>query len=251
MSAALRMLVLGHSDSDGSKLADAADSWPRLVVSGMPEAAGFSIELTHRILYPGRSATRFVQKELATTAPDIVIVGVSSFSAAFEFVSNRLREILGERPARVVLRLEAHAGGWTSSRHRLHSASLAPRRAARRLVGTRAASTVEATLQSYRDVFQRLAREENMQTIVLGGAGYSRHHQTMNRGMAAIIARFDMELGSAAEEHHFDWVSHTGVMGGHDAKERLYLADGVHTDETAQRLAAEAMLSVIAQRWGR
>ncbi len=47
------MLVLGHSDSDGSRLANAADSWPRLVVSGMPEAAGLSIELTHRILYPG------------------------------------------------------------------------------------------------------------------------------------------------------------------------------------------------------
>ena len=41
-----------------------------------------------------------------------------------------------------------------------------------------------------------------MHTIVLGGAGYSLHHERMNPRMNLITARFDAELRSGAEDHH-------------------------------------------------
>ena len=247
MTTALRMLVLGHSDSDGTRLADPADSWPQAVAREIP---GLSIELTHRILFPGRSAARFVENELAASTPDIAVVAVSSFSAAFEFVSNRLREVVGERAARAAIRLEHLAGDLSVSNQRLHGATIAPRRAARRLLGTRPASTVESALQSYRDVFQRLARDESVHTIVLGGAGYALHHERMNPRMKSVTERFDAELRSAAEDHHFDWVSHAGVMGGRGAKERFIMSDGIHTDEAGQRLVADAVIPLIVRRWG-
>ncbi|MEP7215609.1 MAG: hypothetical protein ABI782_05100 [Anaerolineaceae bacterium] len=247
MTRPLRMLVLGHSDSDGTRLTDSADAWPQVVARELP---GLSIELTHRILFPGQSATKFVEKELAAGTPDIVVVAVSSFSAAFAFVSNRLRDLLGDRAASVAIRLEHLAGDLSVSNQRLHQATIAPRRAARRLVGTRPTSTLEATLDAYRDVFQRLAREEDVQTIVLGGAGYTLHHERMNPGMRVITERFDAELLSAAQGHHFDWVSHAGVMGGRGTKERFFMSDGIHTDEAGQRLVADSMMPLIGSRWG-
>ena len=241
------MLVLGHSDSDGTRLADAADSWPQVVAREIP---GPSIELTHRILLPGRSATTFVEKELAASTPDIVVVAVSSFSAVFEFVSNRLRDLLGERAASVAVRLEHLAGDLTVSNQRLHGATIAPRRAARRLLGTRPASTVEATLGSYRGVLLRLAREENVQTIVFGGKGYTRYHETMNPRMRAITDRFSVEVKQMAEDHRFDWLFHEALLGGPDARDRFFLPDGVHTNVRSHRLVADAMMPLITARWG-
>jgi len=241
------MLVLGHSDSDGSQLADAQDSWPQVVVRGLPE---LSIELSHRTLFPGRSATRFIEKELAATTPDIVIVAVSSFSAAFEFVSNRLRDVVGGRAASVAIRLEHLAGDLSVSHQRVHQATIAPRRVARRLLGARSTSTVEATLSSYQGVIQRLAREENAQTIVLGGKGYTRYHETMNPKMRAIRDLVEAEIGRMAEAHHFDWVFHEALLGGPDAKHQFFLPDGVHCNERSHRLVADAIIPLVGSRWG-
>ncbi len=241
------MLVLGHSDSDGTQLTDASDAWPNLVARELP---GLSIELSHRTLFPGRSATRFVEKELAATTPDIVVVAVSSFSAAFEFVSNRLRDLLGNRAASVAIRLEHLAGDLSVSNQRLHQTTMAPRRVARRLLGARSTSTVEATLNSYRGVIQRLAREESVQTIVFGGKGYTRYHETMNPKMRAIHDLFEAEIGRMAEAHHFDWVFHEALLGGPDAKDQFFLPDGVHCNERSHRLVADAIIPLIARRWG-
>ena len=250
MTTALRMLVLGHSDSDGTRLADPADSWPQVVAREMPAVAGLSIELTHRILFPGGRALARVESALATSTPDIVAVAPFSYSASFEFVSVRLREALGERMARMILPAERVAARWSSSAARVHAAAVVPRRVARRVIGTRPNLSVAAALQSYAEVFQRLAREEEIQVIVVSSAGFSLYHERMNPRMKAITARFAVEHRRAAEEHRFDWLAFDELLGGRGAKEPYFLTDGVHTDEAGQRLVADAVIPLIVRRWG-
>ncbi len=96
-------------------------------------------------------------------------------------------------------------------------------------------------------MFQRLAREENVQVIVVGSAGYSRFHERMNPQMLSTTERFRREHRTAAKEFHFDWVDFDELLGGRGAKERYFMADGVHTDERAQRLVADAIIPPIAR----
>ncbi len=84
----------------------------------------------------------------------------------------------------------------------------------------------------------------------ISSAGFTLFHERMNPKMVAITGRFKREHRMAAKELHFDWVDFDGLLGGRGAKEPYFMPDGVHTDEHAQRLVADAMIPLIARRWG-
>ena len=96
--APLKLLVLGHSDSDGTKLSDPGDSWPRIVERELWSNDGLAITVTHKVLFAGGNAIGFLERQLDVLRPDIVVVASSSFGATFEAVSNRIEEVLGNGP---------------------------------------------------------------------------------------------------------------------------------------------------------
>ena len=247
--APLKLLVLGHSDSDGTKLSDPGDSWPRIVERELWNSDGLAITLTHKVLFAGGNAIGFLERQLDGLKPDIVVVAPSSYGATFEAVSNRIEELLGKRAAALTRRIEAKAAWSPGSSARGYRLSEGPKRTLRRLIGGRTAISAPALIASYREIFQRLAREEDVQLIGLGGAGYTAYHERNYPRMREIVDLFAAELAAAAREHHIDWLVHEDLMGGPGVKEAFYMPDGVHTNEAAQRLVAEAMLPIIQGRW--
>jgi len=245
----MKILVFGHSDSDGSRLTNQADAWPWLLQRDVSAATGSPVQLVHRLLFAGPSAARFVERQLESERPDVVVLATSTYSLVVQLVSNRIRERFGAGPAnlvgaaeRFVDRSAGHLGPTTSR------PLLAARQIARRTLGTAPAISLESLLESYDQCLRALARAENVQTIVLGGVGYDVKHQRLNPSLNATQDQANLVFERMTREHRMDFLIHEQILGGRLAKERYYFADGVHTDERANRLAADAMLPLILAR---
>lgn len=246
----MKILVLGHSDSDGSQLDDAADSWPRILERELAESLATEVTVVHRTLFAGPTAVGFLERLLEAERPDAVILATSSFGSVFRFVSVRAREVLGERAGAFVERIEVGARGLSHSDAGLRRrVAEYPRRAVRRALGAKAAASPAALLESYSEVMRRLAREEDVHVTIAGGVGFSRFHERMNPGMRGATQMFAARLEEMALRHQFDWVSHEEVLGGRTLKEAFYLPDGVHTTEAAQRMLADAIRPLIERWW--
>jgi hypothetical protein len=241
----VKILVLGHSDSEGIRLARREDAWPWLIVAMLHEN-GIQAEVTHRNLYPGPTAAAFVQRLMEREAPDIVVVCTTTHGVVVQLVSNRMRARWGERAGRLAERAE-RAVARRANQVAPHGsrAITAFRRAGRKILGTQPALSAEGLVQSYEDVMMTLARFEDTKTIIGGGIGYIGEIRALNPGIDTLQARFQRRFREAAERHRFDWLSHEEVLGGPGAKDQYYYPDGIHTDERSHRLFAEALLPLI------
>ncbi|MGE3074288.1 MAG: hypothetical protein AB7N24_13645 [Dehalococcoidia bacterium] len=244
----MKLLVLGHSDSDGSMLPDPSNGWP-WVIQRQLNALGHDVEITHRMLYAAPTASRFVERELARHSPDIVVVATSTHGVLFQLTSIRVREVLGERAGSMVARLErfvsTHNGDPESFRGK---ATLRARRVARKALRAKSDLTVEELIRIYSDCFDVLARAENTQTIILAGVGYTPWVEAQSPGFSGLQGRIAARLKALALEHHFDWLVHEELLGGPSGKMPYYLDDGVHTNEQSQQMVADAMLPLVAAR---
>jgi hypothetical protein len=241
----MKILVLGHSDSDGTRLSNSADAWPWLLQNQL-EGLGTPTEDVHRLLFAGPSAGRFVHSQLERESPDTVILATSSYGVVLQLVSNRVRQSFGDRAGTAAARLERFAAmhaGRPGSGRRAFTARM--RRYGRRIAGTRPSLSVGGLINSYEECFDVLARAENVHTIILAGAGYTAEQTVLNPGWPKLQARIHGQLESAARSHHFDWLVHEELLGGRSAKETYYHADGVHTDERSNLLVAQALLPLI------
>ena len=244
----MKILVLGHSDSDGSRLANPRDGFPSLLQRMLAER-GIQADAVHRYLYPGPTAAAFVAKQLERQHPDVVVLATTTHSVVVELVSNRVRERWGERAGRLAERAErAVARRADRLPPRATAVATRLRRAGRRLVGTRPALTEQGLIQSYEDCMMALAQAENVHTIIGGGIGYIGEIQRLNPGIDARQAKLQAKFRAAAEAHHFDWLSHEAVLGGPGTKDKYYQPDGIHTDERSHRLFAEALLPLVLAR---
>ena len=247
----MKLLVLGHSDSDGTRLANREDAWPYLVARRVEEETGREVEVVHRLLFAGPTAAGYVKKQVEAERPDVVVLATSTYGVVVQLVSNRLNEAFGPRAARIAARAERLAVDAT---YRLGPVASRPvvaaRRLARRVIGTRPALSFEGMLESYADCMSVLARAEDVETIILGGAGYTLQHQRMNPRLNELQDRSTDEFRRMAERHRFGFVSHEALLGGRERKERFYQQDGVHTGEESNRLVAEAIREMVLARLG-
>lgn len=244
----MKILVLGHSDSDGSRLADSARAWPWLLRDWLGER-GVQVEVIHRVFFASPGCVRFLERQLAEHQPDVVILATSTYGAVIQLISNRVRELLGERAAHVVQRVEDRVNGdGRKPRNSTSRLVMLGRRAARRAIGTRATYPVESLIGWYLDCYRRLAREEQVHTIVLAGVGYGSSLQRLNPRLNTLQDTANRRFEAAAAEYHFDFLVHEELLGGREAKAPFYLPDEVHTNEEAQRLAAMAMLPLLMKQ---
>ena len=198
------------------------------------------------MLFAGSSAAGYVQAQVERERPDVVVLATSTYGVAVRLVSNRVSEVLGSRAGAVAGNVERfmakHAGHPGSTQRRL---TTEVRRAGRRIVGTRPGLSVDGLVDSYEACFSTLARAEDVQTVVLAGAGYSAEQTRLNPRWPALQDEIHTRLRTAAVSHRFEWLVHEELLGGRDAKQPFYFADGVHTDERSQEVVAVALLPLI------
>jgi lysophospholipase L1-like esterase len=245
----MKILILGHSDSDGSRLRDANDGWPWILQRRLKTEAGIDAEVVHRLLFAGPTAVRYMEREVARARPDIVIVATSAYEVVVELASNRVRRRFGERAGTAVNRLERRAARLSAQLgHRGKRAFTAVRGAGRKAIGTEPAFNFEALVDCYTQSLDSLARSEDIRTIIFGGLGYGRELQQLNPKLNDLQDEFHRRLRERAAEHRFAWVVHEEILGGREGKLRFMQPDGVHSNEEAQLLAAAAVLPLVRER---
>ncbi|MGB4863906.1 MAG: hypothetical protein WBO97_15745, partial [Tepidiformaceae bacterium] len=114
--------MLGHSDSDGSRLLNPRDGWP-WQLQGLLADAGVDAAVVHRMLFAGSSAAGYVQAQVERERPDVVVLATSTYGVAVRLVSNRVSEVLGSRAGAAAGNVERfmakHAGHPGSTQRRL------------------------------------------------------------------------------------------------------------------------------------
>lgn len=242
----MKLLVFGHSDSDGSHLLDPADSWPRVLQRSLSEAGG-EVDVLHRRLYAGPTAAEYVERQFERERPDVVVMATSTYAVVVRLVSNHVRERWGDRAAAAALRLEQFAGRHPGRPGSPGAAAITVgRRLGRKLIGTRPALAADGLIEHYRDCMRSLARHEDVRTIILGGAGFTREVGRLNPGFDSEERKIQERLRDLALSHRFAWLVHEDLLGGPAGKARFFLSDGMHTDEHSQRLVADAILPMVA-----
>ncbi len=245
----MKLLVLGHSDSDGSRFSNREDGWPWVLQEHIRAETGIDYEVVHRLYFAGPGAVDYLERQVAREQPDVVILALSSYSLVVQLVSNRVREKFGDRAANLVTAGENHVASVSGRLGpRGKRLLVAARRAGRGLVGTRPAMSFEAFAGAYGESFRALARHEDIQTLVLGGLGYARELERLNPALNDLQSGFYARMRDLAEEHHFDWVTHEAILGGREAKLPFFLPDGVHSNEASHRLVAEALAPLVLAR---
>lgn len=244
----VKILVFGHSDSDGSHLADAEDAWPWLLRRLLAEQ-GVEADVVHRRLFASSTAVAFVERQLDVEKPDIVIIATSTFPCLVRMVSKRVRQRFGTRAAAVAGKVERFVARHPGPRGSVRARGMfRARRAGRRLIGTAGDYTFDELVSSYQACFAAVARRERTQAIVIGGAAYTEAIWLLNPGSDVLEAACNEALRKSALSHHFDWVFHEELLGGRAGKGSFYLADGCHTLQPAhERLAAALAPLVLAQ----
>lgn len=245
----MKLLVLGHSDSDGSHLASKDDGLTWVLQRLVLESTGTPLETVHRRLIAGPTAVAYMERQLDAERPDIVILAISAYGAVVELASTRVRERYGTRAADFVNRQEVRAARLAERLGpRGRRALRVPRRAARRMLGTRPAVSFDDLFECYETLFQRLARREQVHTIILGGLGYSTEIERLNPRFEHLRTTLYPGLRALAERLHFDWTMHEDIAGGPEGKQAYLQPDGIHSNEVSQRLAAEALFPLVLAR---
>ncbi|MGI8926431.1 MAG: GDSL-type esterase/lipase family protein [Tepidiformaceae bacterium] len=243
----MRVLVFGHSDAEGSRLTNPDQAWPWILQRELPERAGEAVEVVHCGLYPTTpNAIGYIDARLHEHQPDVVLLNLSSHQFALHVVAGRVRELFGARASDWVLRRQRFLDARVARTGPLGSRSLyGVRRLTRAIIGTAPMVPYEVVVEAYAAVVRRLAREEGLHIVVVGGTRFSAMHQRLNKGLVDQIDRFKESIRTVVEEHRLNWVDNETVFGAVD-RATLYLADGIHRSELGHRLLADALLPPLA-----
>ena len=243
--APLKILVFGHSDSDGSHLTNIDEAWPWLLARRL-EDNRVTTSVVHKRLFASRTAVAFVERQLEAESPDVVIVATSTFPCLVRMVSKRVRQRFGSQAGELAGRVERfvarHPGPPGSARAR---GALRARVLGRRLLGTSGEYTFDDLVKSYQACFAAVARREHIQAIVIGGAAYAEAIWRLNPGSDVLETECSAALQRSALAHHFDWVSHEELLGGRRGKQSYYKADGCHTLAAAHTRLADAVIPLV------
>lgn len=241
----MKILVLGHSNSDGSRLANSADGWPWVLQRTLRES-GLEAEVVHRLLFAGPAAAELLRDQVEREQPDVVVLATSTYGVVVQLVSNRVRERWGERAAGFARRAERWVARHPQPFSSPHGTALRQaRRFTRRVIGTRPTHSIDRLITYYSDCFRALARFEHVQAIILGGVGYGPAVEQLNPGWEAAQNFVYAGIKEEALAHRFQWLVLEELLGGPPHKLKYFHSDGIHTNEESHRIAAEAILPLV------
>lgn len=243
----MRLLVLGHSETEGARLPSPIDGVCQILERELPPRMGEPVEVVFRRLFAnGPQAAAYVDRLLLELEPDYVLVHLASIGFAFEAIAIRFKSVLGTRGQRWC---EALQRASERRAERLGGPALAGymrlRRGLRKVVRPQPLYTPEATVEAYRAVFRRLAREEDAVITVIGGSHYHSRFQRIGPEFLARIVRVKAILRDAARDYRFAWVDHEALICAAGDPDAFYLPDGIHRTAPTHRLLADALMPVI------
>lgn len=240
----MRILVLGHSGSEGGQLARPEAAWRRLLRDELRARTGLEVELVHEMVFVhvAGSADR-AEKLVAKHEPDVVILPLTTHAFTVQFVNTKVRRRFGTK-----------AGDWwdratstldANTRHRgtaMRKANTLARVAAYRVIGSAPTLTYAEGLECYLEILRRLARREEIDVALLGAAPHAGAPRRENRNEAAIVARFHGDVRAAAARHHYVFVDKIAAFtaAGYDSS---FYPDGIHNNERGHRAMADVLLA--------
>ena len=242
----MKLLVLGNSDYNGSFLEDDTRAWPHLVGQRLSQDLRLPVEVVNRNLVPSRrDAVATAEALIAEHRPELVVVGLNPYSFAITRVATTIRKRFGERPYRVYSRVEKAFDDRTRDGRVLSRVNHAARKVARSTIGASPLAPVEQIIETYKTVFARLSREEDLQAVIMGGSKLSLNAQMVNAKLLAEVDQFRVSMSEAAHQHHFPFFDTEPTVAGPD-RESYFMPDGVHRNELGHQRLAEMVYPVIA-----
>ena len=247
----MRLLILGASDSEGTLLPNFADSWREKLRLGLPPLIGEEVDVLHRRFYvhaPGTDA--YVDRVLAKDRPDFVILGATGYAFTTSSVGNRLRRLLGERAGTWLERKSAKFDRATEKEEGTAAERInySAHWIAGKLIGRDSLSGYGDVLAGYRRTIDRLARDEDLDVIVLGTTYNGPRVQRRLPQLRGLVDRFNAELRMLAESRRFGWLDRQAIISGlPDSTSR---PDQMHTGAEVHAAYAAALLPLVASRVG-
>lgn len=240
----MKILVLGHSGSEGGQLADPTQAWRYTLPGRLKEKTGLDVELVHEKVYVhvAGSADR-AEKLVAKHEPDIVIIPLTTHAFTVQFVNTKIRNKLGQKAAgywdRATTTLDARTRHRGTLFKRVNTLS---RIAAYKVIGSAPTVTYAEGLELYREILRRLARQEHIEVLLLGAAPHAGAPRRENKNEARIVDRFHRDIKSDCDRLHYVFVDKIEAFkaGGYDSK---FYPDGIHNNDIGHQAMADVLLA--------
>lgn len=242
MTAPLRVLVFGQSNSGGVQLADRTVAWPNLLASALPEVIRRPVDVVLRPFFAHVPASeQYLERELEKRQPDVVFLMITTFSFATTVIEAGVRERFGDRAGNAYSFLASRFDRWTRERGRIGGAvNRSGRAVAMRLLPAAPVTSYETALAGTLAALKLLAQREDLQVVAMHGFVKlpRRRHGRPSR-KEEVVERFLVAVGEQAAELRVPFINlqRTAVP------ERWYMPDGLHVSAEAHREIAAAALA--------
>lgn len=240
----MKLLIFANSDSSGTVIA--GHPWPKQIVAAVEREASVAVELVERGFSavggdPVSYAERVVQKE----RPDVVILPLTTYSFAVQFVAPRIRQLLGERAWSRYRAIESRFDRGTRSTRLLKPINRVGRKAARRLIGTAPLATPSAVTQVYAETIRCLARMEDLHLIAMTYPRFGRDIEAANPGIADRVRAFELDIRRVVNEHRFTWADGQAALDAAGVGDDAAAPDGFHLSDTAHRVYGDMLAPLV------
>lgn len=223
-------------------LSDPKLAWPVLLQLELPAVIDEPVEIVHHKLSAVRpEALSLLEKWLGESQPNVVTLGVNPYAFAISSVYQKVRHRFGQKAADRYMRVEQKFDRWTGDTF----VNAIGRRFVRKTVGVATYSTYDQVMQAYTAFMRRLAREEDLQVVVMAGARLSNRLHLLDDTMVNMIDQFREEVRQLTEDHRFVFFDTESTVEGPD-RESYFQDDGVHRNPSGHRRIADMVLPVIA-----
>ena len=242
----MRILVLGHSGSEGATLPDPTRSWPIRLGTALEPVFG-PVEVVSRSYYPnGRPALAYLERCLGEVDADVIVAQPGVFALTVNDVAYAIRDRFGKRAFHLFEAIEARSRAVAESSGRAgETVQIGARRVARRLIGRAPLLGEGIATETWLATLDRLAQQESVATFLMAPFNQVNEYVALYPGSQAIAARFTSNLRARAELRHFGWIDPgpalDAVPGGRSA---CCLPDMVHRND----LGHDVTLAVVAGR---
>jgi lysophospholipase L1-like esterase len=234
----MQILVLGDSDTTGALTGGV--SWPDLLAESLRQQLSTDVNIvSKRLSAIPTNAHTYAAKCLQELSPDLTIIICGSFAFTAKFVYLRIEQLFGKRAGAWYKKFEegfdSGTKGKSGGRDRLNGLA---RQLTRRAVGTRGFSTRKQVTENYRAIFKELARQEDMDVIILTYPGSGAHAREGDAPKQRAL--FFADLQEMAARHHFAYVD-TAVAFAEPMKTTNVQTDGLHYNRSGHEIMARAV----------
>ncbi len=245
----MKLLILGASDSEGTLLANFADSWREQVRTRLPALIGEDVEIVHKRFYvhvPG--VDEYLERALAEAQPDFVIMGATAFAFSTSSVGARLRRVVGARFGTWAERRSATFDRLTEREEGslIERVNYAAHWVAGRTIGRDSVSNYDDVVAAYTRAIERLAREEDLDAIVMGTTYNGPRIQRRLPYIRALVDRYNSELRAVTESRRFGWLDRQAIIS--ELPGDTGRVDNLHAGPEIHAAYAEALIPMMAAR---